>query len=170
MEKLKRMPRKLEKMIIEPGTISDLNDVLSLQKLAFQSEAELYNDFNIPPMTQSLEEIKDEFQTSTFLKASIDGEVIGSVRAYSEAGTCYIGRLIVRPEFRNQGIGTKLMSEIESLFKEAKRFELFTGHKSEQSLRFYKKLGYRVFRGEKISDDLEILFLEKVNEYLGLKY
>ena len=150
-------------MIIEPAGISDLADILSLQKLAYQSEAERYNDFNIPPMRQTPEEIEDEFQTSTFLKASVDGRIIGSVRAYLEDGTCYIGRLIVHPEFQNQGIGKKLMSEIERLFKGAKRFELFTGHKSEKSLHFYKNLGYTAFRSEKISDDLELLYLAKMN-------
>jgi ribosomal protein S18 acetylase RimI-like enzyme len=150
-------------MIIKPATINDADEILSLQKLAYQSEAEIYNDFNIPPLNQSLEEIKDEFDNKTFLKAVVDGKIIGSVRAFVEQGTCYIGRLIVHPDFQNQGTGTKMMNEIEKFFKKAKRFELFTGHKSKRNIYLYQKLGYRIFRTEKITDNLEIVYLVKMS-------
>ncbi len=149
-------------MIIKPATISDAEEILSLQKLAYQSEAEIYNDFNIPPLNQSLEEIKDEFDDKIFLKAVVDERIIGSVRAFVEQKTCYIGKLIVHPDFQNQGTGTKMMNEIEKFFNKAKRFELFTGHKSKRNIYLYQKLGYRRFRTEKITDNLELIYLEKI--------
>ncbi len=151
-----------QKMIIKPATISDAEEILSLQKLAYQSEAGIYNDFNIPPLNQSLEEIKDEFDNKTFLKAVVDGKIIGSVRAFVEQGTCYIGKLIVHPDFQNQGTGTKMMNEIEKFFNKAKRFELFTGYKSKRNIHLYQKLGYKIFRTEKITDNLEFVYLEKI--------
>jgi len=39
---------------------------------------------------------------------------------------CYIGRLIVRPDFQNRGIRTKLMQGMEHIFKTCERSELFT--------------------------------------------
>ena len=48
-------------MIIKRATIADAEEILSLQKLVYESEAEIYNDFTIPPLTQTLEEIKAEF-------------------------------------------------------------------------------------------------------------
>ena len=56
------------------------------------------------------------------------------------------------------------MNEIEVCFNRAGRFELFTGHKSERNLHLYRKLGYRVFRNEKISEKLTILYMEKHGE------
>ncbi len=41
-------------MEIERAIISDAEEILSLQKLAYRSEAEIYNDFNIPPLVQTL--------------------------------------------------------------------------------------------------------------------
>jgi hypothetical protein len=35
---------------IEKATVSDIEEILLLQKLAYKSEAELYDDFNIFPM------------------------------------------------------------------------------------------------------------------------
>ncbi len=149
-------------MIIEQATIDDLGEILELQNLAYQSEAEIYNEYSIPPLTQTLDEIKEDFSSQIFLKIVINNKIIGSVRAYKEKETCYIGRLIVHPEFQNQGIGSKLMFKIESIYKEIKRFELFTGYKSKKNLYLYQKLGYRPFKTEKLNENLYLTYLEKI--------
>ena len=148
-------------MNIEQATIDDAQEILALQKLAYQSEAEIYNDFTIPPLHQSLDEIKAEFADQRFLKFCIDGRIAGSVRAYIKEQTCFIGKLIVHPECQNQGIGTKLLQEIEKAFDHVARYELFTGHKSKKNLYLYEKSGYRIFRRQKVTDDLTIVFMEK---------
>jgi ribosomal protein S18 acetylase RimI-like enzyme len=148
-------------MEIERAMISDAEEILSLQKLAYRSEAEIYNDFNIPPLVQTLESIEKDFENQYFLKAVMDGKIIGSVRAYTKEGTCYIGRLIVHPDFQNRGIGTDLMNEIERIFNTCRRFELFTGDKSERNLYLYQKLGYKIFKKAKITDQTMVVYLEK---------
>jgi ribosomal protein S18 acetylase RimI-like enzyme len=148
-------------MEIERAMISDAEEILVLQKLAYRSEAEIYNDFNIPPLVQALESIEKDFENQYFLKAVMDGKIIGSVRAYTKEGTCYIGRLIVHPDFQNRGIGTDLMNEIERIFNTCRRFELFTGDKSERNLYLYQKLGYKLFKKAKIADQTIIVYLEK---------
>jgi ribosomal protein S18 acetylase RimI-like enzyme len=148
-------------VIIEKATVSDAEELLALQKLAYRSEAEIYNDFSIPPLIQTLESLEEDFKNQLFLKAVLGGRIIGSVRACSKERTCYIGRLIVHPDFQNRGIGTRLMNDIERIFNGCKRFELFTGDKSERNLRLYQKLGYRIFKTSKITDQTNIVSLEK---------
>jgi ribosomal protein S18 acetylase RimI-like enzyme len=148
-------------MEIERATVLDAEEILVLQKLAYRSEAEIYNDFNIPPLVQALESIEKDFENQYFLKAVMDGKIIGSVRAYTKEGTCYIGRLIVHPDFQNRGIGTDLMNEIERIFNTCRRFELFTGDKSERNLHLYQKLGYKIFKKAKITDQTMVVYLEK---------
>lgn len=121
----------------------------------------MYDLYDIPPLTQTLEEIKKDFSRQLFLKVIINNRIIGSVRAYHEDETCHIGRLFVHPHYQNQGIGTKLMKEIEALFKDAKRFQLITGHKSSKNLYLYQKLGYTIFKTEKISDKLTLVYIQK---------
>ncbi len=151
-------------MIIKKAEVSDAEEILSLQKLAYKSEAELYNDFNIPPLVQTLEEINKEFKTHIFLKVIENKEIFGSVRALQiNDETCYIGRLIVHPDFQNQGIGTELMKEIEDNFNECQRFELITGHKSHKNIKLYEKLGYTKFKTEKLTENLNLVYLEKNN-------
>src|SRR4030042_5424637 len=120
-------------MIIKNARFSDAEEILSIQRLAYRSEAEIYDDFTIPPLTQTLEEFRNDFENQLILKIILDGRIMGSVRGFVREGTCYIGRLIVHPDFQNRGIGTHLMNRIEKDFKEAKRFEIFTGHKSERN-------------------------------------
>lgn len=149
-------------MIIENALISDLEEILALQKLAYLSEAEICNDFSIPPLLQTIEDIKSEYAYKTFLKAVDSGKIIGSVRANLQDGTCYIGKLIVHPDYQNRGIGTALMNSIENCFKGCKRYDLFTGKKSVKNIYLYNKLGYRIFKEEKISEKLTLVSLEKI--------
>ena len=82
---------------IKEADVSDAQKILEIQKLAYQSEAEIYNDYTLPPLTETLEEMKARFRDHLFLKAVFSGDIVGSVRARSESGTCHIGRLIVHP-------------------------------------------------------------------------
>jgi len=148
-------------MIVEPAKAGDAEEVLALQKLAYRSEAEIYGDYTIPPLTQTLEEIETDFENQLVLKASVNGKIVGSVRAYIREGTCFIGRLIVHPDFQNRGIGTRLMDEIEKRFGQVERYELFTGHRSERNLRFYRKLGYKAFKSVEVTENLGLVLLEK---------
>ncbi len=148
-------------MRVERATVDDAEAILSLQKLAYQSEAEIYDDFTIPPLTQTLEEFRNDFENQLILKIILDGRIMGSVRGFVREGTCYIGRLIVHPDFQNRGIGTHLMNRIEKDFKAAQRFEIFTGHKSERNLYLYEKFGYKRFKTVKAGEKLTIVYLEK---------
>jgi ribosomal protein S18 acetylase RimI-like enzyme len=139
----------------------DAPAILELQKLAYQSEARLYDDWNIPPLTQTLDELIGDFTTKICLKAQVEGKIVGSVKGFQVGDTCYIERLIVHPNFRGQGIGTVLMAQIESCFERVRRFELFTGHKSDLNIRLYERLGYQLFKHEKITETLSFAFMEK---------
>jgi ribosomal protein S18 acetylase RimI-like enzyme len=148
-------------MVIEPAQLEDAEEILTLQKLAYLDEAAFYDDYTIPPLNQTLEETEAEFKDQLVLKTTLDGKIIGSVRAYMEEGTCFIGKLIVHPDHQNRGIGTRLMYEIENRFDQAERYELFTGYRSERNLHLYRKLGYKPFRSQKITDKVTLVFLEK---------
>ena len=148
-------------MLVKRASFEDAKEILDLQKLAYVSEAEIYNDYSIAPLTQTLDQIRADFESLIFLKASIDGRIVGSVRGFMDQETCHIGKLIVHPDFRNCGIGARLVQEIEGCFHEAERYELFTGHLSERNLRLYHKLGYIPFAFEAATASLTFVFMEK---------
>lgn len=131
-----------EEISIEEASIDDASQILGLQKRAFIQEAELINNYSIFPITQSLNEIISDFSKFTILKALQNDMIIGSARAQQIDSICYIGRVVVEPIFQNRGVGKLLMNAIESKFRSAKEFELFTGANSTRNIEFYSKLGY----------------------------
>lgn len=72
-------------MIITKATKEDLSEILQLQYLSYQSEAKLLNNFDIPPLKQTLQEVQNEYDNGTILKVLDDNNrIIGSVRGYIE--------------------------------------------------------------------------------------
>ena len=149
-------------MPIELSAIRDAEEILRLQKLAFRSEAAFYNDFTIPPLIQTLDGMLADIKTKIVLKLTVDGAIIGSVRGYVKDKTGHIGRLIVHPQFQNHGIGSQLMRAVEDKLKSAGalRYELFTGDRSERTIRLYQKLGYHIF-SQQPEHDHAVVFMEK---------
>ncbi len=124
------------------------------------AEAALYNDYQIPPLQQTLEHLQSEYQTHQILTATAEKRIVGSVRAHSDGGVCYIGRLIVHPEFQHQGIGSRLLQTIEEQIS-SPIYELFTGSRSENNLKLYMRRGYKEARRTQVSPALELIFLQK---------
>jgi ribosomal protein S18 acetylase RimI-like enzyme len=143
--------------------LSDAEEILAVQRLAFHAQAVLHNDFTIPPIKQTLYELKSDFNRFVFLKAAIEGRMVGSVKARMENDTCFISRLIVLPECQNLGIGKMLMTAIENQFPEARRFEIFTGSLSSKNLAFYKNIGYKPFREGTEAEHVKLIFMEKIS-------
>jgi ribosomal protein S18 acetylase RimI-like enzyme len=154
-------------LLIEEASIEDAEEILALQKAAYASEASIYGDPDLPPLTQTVEEMRADFERQLVLKAVEVGEVVGSVRARMKEGDCLIGRLIVRPDRQDRGTGKLLMEEIESRFPQAERFRLFTGQRSAKALHIYEELGYREFRTEYVHENLTLVYLEKPNTGAG---
>ena len=140
----------------------DAGLILDLQKLAYESEARLYDDWTLPPLTQTVPGLLEEFATAVVLKAMDGDRLVGSVRARETDGRCEIGRLIVRPELQGRGVGTMLMRNIEAAFPQVRGFELFTGSRSEGNIRLYERLGYRRSHEKVLSAAVTLVFLEKL--------
>ena len=150
---------------IIPATITDLKTILTLQKECYQTEAALHDDYDIPPLKQDLTSLEKEYKEGMlFLKAMIDGQIVGSVRGYVKNDTCFIGKLIVKQEFQNRKIGQTLMQAIESHFGDCQRYELFTGFKSEKNLYLYNKIEYMEFRRQWVNEKLTLVYLEKMKK------
>jgi predicted N-acetyltransferase YhbS len=143
----------------------DAEQILKLQYLCYQSEAELYGDYTIDPLTQSLAALRAELLDGCVLVARLGEEVVGSVRGTVDAdGTACIGRLIVHPRMQRHGLGGRLLAAIEESLaaeRDAARYRLFTGHRSAGNLRLYRRLGYAPVATEEVSRRLSLVTMEK---------
>lgn len=164
INKLKSAFTSIQKMKIKKAKIDDLINILELQKKCYQENATRYNDFEIQPLLQTIDDIKKEFNVQIFLKLEDNHKIIGSVRAFCKDDICYIGKLIVHPEYQNKGFGKKLIIEIEKKFKKVKKYELFTGYKDEKNIYLYEKLGYKIFKEKNVNSNVKLVFMEKYNK------
>lgn len=142
----------------------DAEEILDLQRLAYQSEARLYNDWTLPALTQTLASLQSEFTESVVLKALLGEHIVGSVRAKLINSVCHIGRLIVTPYHQRQGIGSSLLKAIEDECENCEKYVLFTGSLSIANIRLYQRHGYTITHQQVLSPKVELSYLEKPNQ------
>lgn len=156
---------------ISAAAAEDAEQIFKLQYLAFQREAELYGNYRIQPLTQSLDSLKGEMATDTVLVARLGDEVVGSVRgSVDEDGTAKIAKLCVHPRMQGHGLGARLLRAVEEALADdggTARFRLHTGHKSESNLRLYRKAGYSQVGGRTAPDGVRLVILEKEAKEAG---
>ncbi|GAA0476184.1 GNAT family N-acetyltransferase [Streptomyces stramineus] len=150
---------------ISAATENDAEQILKLQYLCYQSEAELYGDYSIEPLTQSLTALRSELADGCVLVARLGDEVVGSVRGTVDPeGTALITGLIVHPRMQRHGLGGRLLGAVEERLareRSARRFRLATGARSEGGLRLYRKWGYAQVGAERVTRELTVVTLEK---------
>ncbi len=122
----------------------DAGEMLTLQRAAYLTEAAAHNDFDLPPLTQTLTELEDELADPTVTALGIreNGRLIGAVRLRRSGSVVELGRLIVAPDQQGQGIGTRLLLHAETVHPEAQEMRLFTGEHSIANIRLYTHHGY----------------------------
>jgi len=173
----------IDRVVYQRADRADAPEILALQKVAYQTEVELYGDDSLPPLQQTLEGLENDFDRHpaqevsgldaaagrppdeadrmVFIKAVVNGKIIGSVRCYAIGDTTHLRRMIVHPYFRGRGIGRRLLQEVEKAFPHSRRFEAKTGHRSKRGHFQLTKLGYRQFKTEPFTPAVTWCYFEK---------
>lgn len=148
---------------IRPITVDDAGEVLTLQRAAFVQEALIYDAVDMPPLTQTLDEVRAELEDNLGCVA-LDGErIVGCVRARVDGDLLLIGRIAIAPDQQGSGLGTALLSAAEERGRDAgaTTAELFTGSLSEANLRLYEREGYEESERVPGDDGTAQVFLRK---------
>ncbi|MCL6106540.1 MAG: GNAT family N-acetyltransferase [Actinobacteria bacterium] len=147
------------------ATKKDLGAILRLQKTAFEAVAAEYGDWDMPPMTQTQDQIESDYRDGyVFFKATDGQKIVGSIRGVlGQDEVCKIAKLVVLPEYQKNGIGLTLIHEIEAYFSACKEYQIFTGDKSTHVIRMYEQLGYKAFKNERHSD-YNIVHMRKLSK------
>ncbi|SNS10051.1 Acetyltransferase (GNAT) domain-containing protein [Streptosporangium subroseum] len=148
-------------MAIERAEPEDAGEILTVQRAAYVSEAQLYGDPFIPPLVESADQIRRAVETATVLVARDAGRIVGAIRGRLSGTTCMVGRLVVAPDVQRRGLGGTLLAALHDEIVSAQAFDLFTGHLSEGNLRLYRGHGYRETRRERMSDHLTLVHMRR---------
>lgn len=118
-----------------------VSEVLALQRISCAVEARMRCAFDIPPLRDTPETLRDCGET--FYGYSIGDELVGAV-SYKEVGEVLdIHRLVVRPDPFRRGIARSLVGYVANVATDAKRIVVSTGAKNEPAFRLYRSLGLR---------------------------
>lgn len=125
--------------------VEDAGEVLTLQRAAYVPEARRYRDPELPPLTQTLDEVRAELARTDVVGLAVrdDGRLVASVRLRIDGAVAHLGRLVVAPDRQGEGIGTDLLTACERVLPpEVVEIRLFTGSRSEATIRLYERAGY----------------------------
>jgi GNAT superfamily N-acetyltransferase len=153
----------MDDLTVRPIRPDDAGEVLTLQRAAFVQEAQIYGTPQLPPLTQTLEELEAELAENLGCVAVDGTRIVGAVRARRDGELLLVGRLTIAPDQQGRGIGTRLLAAVEERGAAlgATEAELFTGSLSEANLRLYLREGYVETQRVPGDDGIEQVFLRK---------
>ncbi|HEY5515397.1 MAG TPA: GNAT family N-acetyltransferase [Pengzhenrongella sp.] len=149
---------------IQVVTDEEAGELLTLRRAAFVTEAQIYGDPNIPPLTQTLGELRADLAADGVitLGARRGHRLVGSIRVVLEDKKATLGRLAVAPDLQGKGIGTQLLLAIVPYLPEnTEEVWVFTGQDSVQNLAMYAKQGYE-HQYDRTAGDLTYAYLRRI--------
>jgi len=149
---------------IRPVPLEAAGELLTLRRAAFVTEAQQYGDPNIPPLTQTLAELKEDLQAEGVitLGAWSGHRLIGSIRVLVEGAKATLGRFAVAPDLQGRGVGTALLASIlQYLPERIEEVWVFTGRDSLHNLALYEKHGYE-HQHDRRAGDLTYAYLRRL--------
>jgi ribosomal protein S18 acetylase RimI-like enzyme len=139
-------------------------ELLTLRRAAFVSEAQLYDDPHIPPLTQTLHELREDMARDDVVTIGAwEGHrLVGSIRVEIDGSRATLGRLAVAPDQQGKGIGTSLLfAVLPYLPEQVTEIWVFTGKDSKQNLAMYTKHGYEE-QFDQAAGELTYTYLRRV--------
>ncbi len=149
-------------IVVLPAVGADAGELLTVQLGAFVTEARALGEADIPPLRDTLAEVRAAIAAGTVLVARDvpdlsdgpdppdpaapvvqPGRLVGAVRLADHGGSGYLGRLAVVPDRRGEGIAGRLIDAL--LVAAAGRFthvDLVTARRSGHNVAMYTRRGW----------------------------
>ena len=137
-------------------------EVLTVQRAAFVSEARVYGTPEIPPLTETLDEVVHELATTITIGAWLGPRLVGAARLTLDGPVGWISRVAVAPDQQGQGIGGGMLDAVEAAApSEVRRFQLGAAGESAGNIAMYERRGYREVRRQVDSAGIELVVMAK---------
>ena len=135
----------MQQIEIRPVKLNEISKVQYITELAYQIPYKESGILTKPHEPKDIEEKIKRNDISIFV-AVLDGEIVGAVRCEIQgSGSLYFSHLAVSEDYRNQGIGARLVNAIEEFGKTKKlKSVIFDCLKEKKLDEYYEKLGYRI--------------------------
>ena len=132
---------------------------MEIQKRAYEQEALLIGTREIPPLHETVEDLKQCGER--FLGCYVDGVLAGVLSYKMNSNMLDIHRLFVDPGYHRQGIAQKLLDSIERNGSDFEKMIVSTAMGNEPAIRFYEKNNFKQVGKKKIHSELVLVEFEK---------
>lgn len=123
-------------------------EALTVQRAAYVTEAQRYHAPDIPPLRETLDELRADLVAGPAvlaLGAWLGSRLVGSVRGRIDGDRMEVARFSVAPDVQGVGIGRTLLAALHDTAPATVTVcWLVTGGRSNDNRRFYAAAGYRV--------------------------
>lgn len=139
-------------------------EALTVQRAAYVTEAQHYDAPHIPPLTETVDELRADLVAGVLaFGAWLGPRLVGCVRGRVDGNRMEVARFAVAPDMQGQGIGSALLTAVETAAPHRVRtLWLVTGATSDANLRLYDKAGYAVVAKSTDAVGVEMVRLEKI--------
>ena len=144
--------------VIDISNEEKINDILSVQLLSYKVEAEIIDYFDLPPLKDTIETLKNcgEIFIGYYEKL----ELCGVISLKVDQNIVDIHRLIVHPNHFKKGIAQLLFNYVIREFA-ANQIKVATGTKNKPAINFYLKNGFEITNEVVVNEKLSLTFFEK---------
>lgn len=133
-----------------PAGTSDALTLTGISKRSFETDVSVGGPSKGgPPGYMSVPFHTKMARMKHLYKLTDNGLIVGGAILSLKDDTLNIERIFIAPEYFRKGYGLFIMKEIESRFKNVKKFMLDTPDWNVRTNAFYKRLGYKEVRREK---------------------
>jgi ribosomal protein S18 acetylase RimI-like enzyme len=138
-------------------------EALTVQRAAYVTEAQHYRAPDLPPLTETLDELRADLAAGLpALGAWLGPRLVGSVRGRPAGDRMEVARLAVAPDLHRRGIGRRLLDAVEAAAPPAvDTLWLATGVTSDASLALYRRAGYTLVGSSTDAAGVALAVLEK---------
>lgn len=151
-----------QQVVFTRAVASDAGEILTVQRAAFVREAQLYGDPNVPPLVETLDEVRSAIATARVVVGRIGPRLVAAGRLSVRERVGHVGRLAVAPDVQGRGIGRALLAAVEAAgADDVDEYALFTGHRTLDNLHLYHSAGYLDTHTEHVVGDLSFIHMRK---------
>ncbi|MCM3142091.1 GNAT family N-acetyltransferase [Brevibacillus sp. MER 51] len=129
----------------------------NMQQRAYRVEAEIIGTEDIPPLRESVEQLRTCGET--FYGYMEEGELAGAVSFMIEGETLDIHRMIVDPTHFRKGIASQLLASVHE--HGCNKIVVATGSLNEPAVRLYERHGFTLRDQKEVKPGLWLSFFEK---------
>ncbi len=149
-------------VVFEQASDGDAGEILTVQRAAFVQEAQLYGDPMVPPLTESLADIRLAIDTCHVIIGRLGHRAVAAGRVRVRVRVGLVGRLSVVPDLQGLGIGRALLAAVEATCRgDVDSWELYTGARTEGNLHLYHSAGYVDTHSEHVGGALDFVHMRK---------